>query len=93
MTSKQLALLGSAIVVTVALAGTAEYLQRAPIGASPISAHRTLIAPLGQRLAQTDPNSGTPNGTQIQQSEIDEEQAEQQQQQNPPPPPPPPPGR
>jgi hypothetical protein len=81
----------TAIVLTVALAGTAEYLQRAPVSATPTIAHRTSTVPHAQRLAQTDPNSGTANGTQIQQSELEEEQAEQQQ--NPPPPPPPPPGR
>lgn len=90
MTKMRLALLGSAIVVTIALAGTAEYLQREPVGVSPMIAHRTLIAPRPQRLAQNDPNAGATSGTPIQQSEIDEEQAEQQQS---PPPPPPPPAR
>jgi hypothetical protein len=89
-------MLGSAIVATVALAGTAEYLQREPTGVSRTIAHRAPIASHSQRLAQTDPNAGAPPATPIQQSEIDEEQAEQQQQQQsspPPPPPPPPPGR
>jgi hypothetical protein len=72
------------------LAGAAEYLQRTPIGAPLKVAHETPNHL--QRLAQTDPNGGAPSGTQIQQSEIDEEQAEQQQQPPPPPPPPPPQG-
>jgi hypothetical protein len=87
MTKTRLALLGSAVVATMVLAGAAEYLQREPLGTSQTIAHRALIAPHPQRLAQNDPNAGAPPATPIQQSEIDEEQAEQQQ---PPPPPPPP---